>query len=57
MFEESFWGFVWGLIAEAEGAVVHGDHGGCAEFCECEESFFWVHVDVALAWGVVGSYG
>lgn len=56
-FAEALRGFGRGLVAEAEGAVVHRDEGAGAEFLEGEEGLLGVHVDVAFAGGLVGSDG
>ena len=55
--EEASEGLVHGLVAEAEGVVVHWDHGLCSEVDEGLERFFGTGVDGAIAVRGIGSDG
>lgn len=55
--DEAFGGLMEGLIPKPEGAEMHRNEGFCVELNEGIERLFWVHVNIPLGWGVVGSDG
>src|SRR6185312_13796973 len=55
--EEARKRFRHGLAAEAEGVVVHGHHGGCAEIEEGAQGFLRAGVDAAIGVGEVSADG
>lgn len=57
MADEALGRFVEGFVTEAEGAEMHWHESFCIELDEGIDRLLWVHVDIALCRGVVGSNG
>jgi len=52
---EPLWGLVERFVAEAEGSEMHWDKSFCPELEEGFDGLLWVHVDIPLGRGVVGT--